>query len=180
MLHGWKLIRGGEEARNYMAKRSKKRAVPLTVGEVVAIANIARSNPFIQQLLHDPKLRKNVQTAVASSKQAYSRVSNGKVPTARVLLEDKKLHDHVGRALTAARDVTITITNTPRKRKRRRLTFGRVLVLGIIGTAVAMVASGSLRSKVLDMLFGAEEEFQYTPPPNSTATGSSSATVSAA
>jgi hypothetical protein len=34
---------------------------------------------------------------------------------------------------------------------------------------VAVAASDSLRSKVLDALFGAEEEFQYSPPPPPTA-----------
>jgi hypothetical protein len=162
-----------------MAKRSKKKAVPFNPADLANVANIAKSNPFIAQLTSDAKLRKNVQTAVSSGKKAYSRVSNGKVP-ARALLEDKRLHGDLGRALSAARDATITITNTQRKRARKGLTFGRVLVLGGVGTGVAMAASGKLRSKVLDMLFGAEEEFQYTPPPNSAAAGSSSATVGAA
>ena len=61
---------------------------------------------------------------------------------------------------------------------RKGLTFGRVLVLGGVGTGVAMAASGKLRSKVLDTLFGAEEEFQYTPPPNSS-TADTSTTVGA-
>jgi hypothetical protein len=34
----------------------------------------------------------------------------------------------------------------------------------VIGGALALAGSESLRSKVLDTLFGAEEEFQYTPP----------------
>jgi hypothetical protein len=162
-----------------MAKRSKKKAVPFSPAEIVAIANIARSNPYVQQLLKDPRLRKNVRTAVASSRSAFSRVSNGGVHT-RSLLEDRKLHNDLSRALSAARDVTITITNTPRRRRRRRLTVRRVLIVGGVGTGVAMAASGKLRSKVLDMLFGAEEEFQYTPPPNSAASGSSTETVGAA
>lgn len=162
-----------------MAKRSKKKAVPFNPADVAQIANLAKSNPYVQQLLTDSKLRKNVRTAVDSSKSAYSRVTNGKVAS-RALLEDKKLHSDLGRALSAARDVTITITNAQRKKVRKRLTFGRVVVLGAVGTGVAMAASGKLRSKVLDMLFGAEEEFQYTPPPNSTASGSASTTVGAA
>lgn len=48
---------------------------------------------------------------------------------------------------------------TPTKKKKRK---GRgVLLLGV-GFAVAMVASAELRSKVLDALFGSEEEFDYT------------------
>jgi hypothetical protein len=47
----------------------------------------------------------------------------------------------------------------PKKRKR-----GRKLLFLLVGGAAALVASEGLRSKVLDMLFGAEEEFEYTPP----------------
>ena len=36
-------------------------------------------------------------------------------------------------------------------------------ILGLAGT-LALVGSEKLRSKVLDTLFGAEEEFEYTPP----------------
>ena len=39
---------------------------------------------------------------------------------------------------------------------------GRVLMLAIVGGAIALVASEGLRKKVLDSLFGAEEEFEYT------------------
>jgi hypothetical protein len=91
-----------------------------------------------------------------------------------VLLEDKRLHADLGKALAAARDVTITITNTKRRR-RRRLTVGRVVILGTIGVGVAVATSEKLRSKALDMLFGAEEEFQYTPPPNSSTAESTTA-----
>jgi hypothetical protein len=157
-----------------MARGRKSKAVPFNVGD---IANIAKSNPYIQQLTSDPKLRKNVQTAISSGKRAYGRLSNGKVPT-RALLEDKRLHAEVGRALGAARDATITLTNS-RKRARRGLTFGRVLIVGAVGSGIAVATSEKLRSKVLDMLFGAEEEFQYTPPTNS-ASSETNATVGAA
>jgi hypothetical protein len=40
---------------------------------------------------------------------------------------------------------------------------GRLALLGI-GVIGALTVSETLRSKVLDLLFGAEEEFQYTPP----------------
>jgi hypothetical protein len=155
--------------------RKKSKAVPFNAND---IANLAKSNPYIQQLTSDPKLRKNLQTALSSGKRAYGRLSNGKVP-ARALLEDKRLHSDVGRALGAARDATITLTKTQRRRARKGLTFGRVLVIGAVGSGIAVATSEKLRSKVLDLLFGAEEEFQYTPPPNS-ASSESNATVGAA
>lgn len=161
-----------------MARR-KKKTVPFNPADVANIASMAKSNPYVQQITSDPKLRKNVQTAVASSKRAYSRLANGKMP-ARALLEDRKLHSDVGRALSAARDATIALSNAQRRRARKGLTFGRVLLLGTLGGGVAMAASGKLRSKVLDLLFGAEEEFQYTPPPSNSTSSGAGTTVGAA
>ena len=47
-------------------------------------------------------------------------------------------------------------------KKQRKGGFGRVLLLGIVGAGVALALSEGLRKKVLDALFGAEEEFDYT------------------
>lgn len=157
------------------SRRKRSTAVPFNAAD---IANIAKSNPYVQRLLSDPKLRKNLTTAVNSGKSAYGRLSNGKVP-ARALLEDKKLHADLGRALGAARDATVTLSQAQRKRTRGGLTFGRKLMLIGIGGGLALAGSEKLRSKVLDLLFGAEEEFQYTPPANATAPESTT-TVGAA
>lgn len=157
------------------SRRKKSKAVPISAAD---LANMAKSNPYINRLIEDPKLRKNVRTAVNSGKSAYGRVSNGKMP-ARGLLEDKKLHADLARALAAGRDATITLSRAQRKRARRSLTAGRALLIAGVGGGAALVGSEKLRSKVLDVLFGAEEEFQYTPPANSTSAQSSS-TVGAA
>jgi hypothetical protein len=147
------------------SKRKRSNAVPFNPAD---LANIAKSNPYVQRLLEDPKLRKNLTTAVNSSKSAYSRVSNGGVPS-RALLEDRKLHADLGRALGAARDATLTLSEAQRKRTRKGLTFGRKLLFVGVAGGLALAGSESLRSKVLDLLFGAEEEFQYTPPANAAA-----------
>jgi hypothetical protein len=156
------------------SRRKRSKAVPFNAAD---IANIAKSNPYVQSVLRDPKLRKNVTTAVNSSKSAYGRLSNGKMP-AKALLEDRKLHADLGRALGAARDATITLSNTQRKRTRKGVSFGRKLMIVGIGGGLALAGSEKLRSKVLDLLFGAEEEFQYTPPVN-TSSEESSTTVGA-
>jgi hypothetical protein len=155
--------------------RKRSKAVPFNAAD---IANIAKSNPYIQALLEDPKLRKNVSAVVNSSKSAYERVNNGNLQAQR-LLEDKKLHQDLGHALGAARDATITLTNA-NKRRRRGLSFGRVLVLAGIGGGIAIAASEQLRSKALDLLFGAEEEFQYTPPASPPPSPASTTSVGAA
>ncbi len=130
-------------------------------GNAAEVAAIAKSNPYLQRLLVDAKLRNNVHTAADSLRHVYDRVSDGKI-TARSLLEDKKIQSELRKALEAMRDVSLALTEPPKK--KRRLRAGRLLLLGAIGGGVALAASEKLRSKVLDLLFGAEEEFQYTPP----------------
>jgi hypothetical protein len=49
----------------------------------------------------------------------------------------------------------------PKKKKRRLRKF---LFLAIVGGGVALARSEDLRSKVLDKLFGAEKEFNYSAP----------------
>ena len=157
-----------------MGRGRKSKAAPFNVGE---LTEMARSNPYVQQLLSDDKLRKNVRAALEHGQRAYGRLNNGGID-ARSLLEDKRLHTDIGRTLAHARDVTITVSNAKRKKARRGLSVKRVLIIGGIGAGVAIATSEGLRSKVLDMLFGAEEEFQYTPPPNSSS-AESTATVGA-
>jgi hypothetical protein len=156
-----------------MARR-KKSSLPMNAQD---IANIAKTNPYIQQVLNDAKLRKSVQTAITSSKKAYGRVANGKVNPQK-LLEDKKLHSELARALGASRDAVIVITQVSRKPRRGRKRTRKVMIV-VIGSGAALAASEKLRSKLLDLLFGAEEEFQYTPPVNS-ASSESTTTVGGA
>ena len=40
--------------------------------------------------------------------------------------------------------------------------LGRIVLLAIVGAVVALVVSEDARKAVLDTLFGAEEEFEYT------------------
>jgi hypothetical protein len=75
------------------------------------------------------------------------------------------------------------MTKSPRRRARKGLTFGRKLMIVAVGGGLALAGSEKLRSKVLDLLFGAEEEFQYTPPassPSPTPDSTSESTVGAA
>ena len=78
---------------------------------------------------------------------------------------------HLREAVTNVLDkVGISDQDEPEpKPKKRRFGFGKILVLLGLAGGGALAASHGLRTKVLDMLFGAEEEFEYTPPaPEST------------
>jgi len=145
-----------------MASRGKKvkAAVPFNPADV---ANIAKSNPYIQRLIDDADLRENVHKAIESSKSAYGRLSNGKAPH-KALLEDKKLQKDLQEALEALRDATLALNEAPKRQAKKGRRFGRRIVVLGLGATLALVGSEKLRSKVLDTLFGAEEEFEYTPP----------------
>ena len=136
-----------------MAKKSK--AAKVTAGTAVAGAT-----PYVQRLIQDEDLRENIRTAYESGRSAYSRLNNGKAP-AKALLDDKKLHKDLQAASDALRDASEALREGPKKRKRKG-GIGRLLLLAIVGGGVALGVSSDLRNKVLDLLFGAEEEFDYT------------------
>jgi hypothetical protein len=138
----------------------RKQSAPFSPAEVAALV---KSNPYLQRLVLDAKLRDNMRTTADSVRHVYDRVSDGKV-SARSLLEDKKTQTELRKALENLRDVTLALTAPPKKKRKLRL--GRVILLVGVGSGVALAVSEKLRSKVLDLLFGAEEEFQYTPPPS--------------
>lgn len=145
-----------------MPKRSKAaKAMPFDPAEV---ANIAKANPYIQRLINDAHLRENVRTALDSGRSAYERLTNGKEP-AKAVLQDKKLQRDLRQTFDAARSAVESLAEAPKRQKAKKgFSFGRKLLVLGIGGALAIAGSEKLRSKVLDTLFGAEEEFQYTPP----------------
>jgi hypothetical protein len=117
----------------------------------------ARNNPYVQRIVEDDELRENIREALALTRKAYARLSNGKAPT-KALMEDKKLQKELREAAVSLREVGISLRDGP-KRKRR---LGRKLLVLAIGAGLALALSEGLRKKVLDALFGAEEEFDYT------------------
>jgi hypothetical protein len=132
----------------------------------------ARYNPYVQRVIEDEDLRDNITQAYDSARKAYVRLTNGKSPTTQIF-DDKKLQKHVKTAATNVKDASVALREAPKK--KRGLSFGRVLFLGAVGTGVALAVSEGLRKKVLDTLFGAEEEFEYT---SNTSTSTPQATPS--
>jgi hypothetical protein len=151
------------------AKRKKSMAAPFNA---VDMDTINKATPYIRRLVQDAQLRQNVKTAYDSSRSAYSRLTNGKAPT-KALLEDKKLQRDLHVAVEALRDATTALTEAPKKVKKSR-GIGRKLMILTLGFGLALAGSEKLRTKVLDAVFGKEEEFQYTPPPSTPSTPPSS------
>ena len=102
--------------------------------------------------------------AFEAAKNAYTRLNKGKAP-AKNLIEDKKLHSDLKRSADALRDASAALREAPKSNKpksKRKGGLGRLLLVAIVGGVVAVAVSESLRNKVLDALFGAEEEFDYS------------------
>jgi hypothetical protein len=145
----------------------KKRSAQAGAGAVAA-GKAVRDNPYVQRLVDDEELRENLRTAFESARKAYTRMSNGKGPV-KALTEDKKTQKQLREAAASLNDAAKSLRGAKPSRKRKRRSG---LLLLLIGAGLALALSESLRSKVLDALFGSEEEFEYssttTPEPSAT------------
>jgi hypothetical protein len=139
----------------------------------------ARYNPYVQRMIDDDDLRDDIVQAYEAVRDAYGRLSNGKHPTQQ-LFDDKKLQKDIKQASESVRDAAVRLREAPQQRSGG---IGKLLLVGLIGGGLALALSEGLRKKVLDALFGAEEEFEYTSStssagsPSSTPTGTPSATT---
>jgi hypothetical protein len=133
-----------------MAARSKQ-------AKKAASAAAATTSPWVQRIVQDDELRDNFRVAFEAAKDAYERLSDGKSP--KDLVDDKKLQKDLKQAAGALKEAGTALKEGPKKRKRHPL---RTLLLLLIAAGLAMALSEDLRTKVLDGLFGKEEEFEYT------------------
>ncbi len=158
-----------------MSKLAAKKKAAKAGAAAVAVKN----SPYIQRVVEDEDLRENIVQAYESARNAASRLSNGKSPTKQIF-DDKKLQKDLKKAAESFRDATVALREAPQQRKG--LTFGRLLFLTVVSGGIALAVSEGLRKKVLDALFGAEEEFEYTsttaPPPPAPAAEPSGSTSS--
>jgi hypothetical protein len=118
----------------------------------------ARENPYVQRLVEDDELRDSLKNAFEAARGAYGRAtSNGSA--VKAVTSDKKVQRDLRTAAENLRDASEQL-RAPKKRKKSR--FGRIVLLALVGAVVALIVSEDARKTVLDALFGAEEEFEYT------------------
>ncbi len=156
-------MRGGMAARKKAAKAG-------------AAAVAVKRSPYVKRIAEDEELRQNLWSAYESARHAVGRLQNGKHPTKQIF-DDKKLQKDVKAAAESFRDASVALREAPKKKKRGGL--GKLLVIGVVGAGLALAVSEDLRKKVLDALFGAEEEFEYsaTTAPSTATPPSSGATA---
>jgi hypothetical protein len=119
----------------------------------------ARENPYVQRLIEDEELRDNLRDAFEAARGAYSRATGNGKGAVKAVTSDKKVQKDLRNAAESLREASEALKG-PRKRKKSRL--GRLILFGIVAGIVALIVSEDARKTVLDTLFGAEEEFEYT------------------
>ena len=116
----------------------------------------AGNNPYLRRLIEDEDLRDSVRDAFDAARDAYERLSsNGSVIDTAI--DDKKVHKDLKTAAENLRDASDRLRGKQKKRH-----WGRLIVIAIVGAVLALVLSEGLRKALLDKMFGAEEEFEYT------------------
>jgi hypothetical protein len=118
----------------------------------------ARGNPYVQRLIEDEELRDSLKDAFEAAKGAYERATGNGKGTVKAVTSDKKVQKDLRKAAENLQEASDRL----RKPKKRKGGIGRLLLLAVIGGAVALAVSEGARKTVLDALFGAEEEFEYT------------------
>ncbi len=149
---------------------SKKKKAAKAGSGAIAAGQAARNNEYVQRLIDDDSLRDDLRTAFESARKAYDRI-NGKGP--QKALDDKKTQKELKEAATSLKSAADSLRGGKKKKRGGK---GKFLLVGIVGAGLALGLSEGLRNKVLDALFGAEEEFEYTSSTTSNSGSASSST----
>ena len=136
------------------------------VAKAGAAKGAATTRPYVQRLLEDEELRGNIAHAFESARSAVGRINNGKSPT-KAVIYDRKFQRDIRNAAESFRDASLALREAPKRpkpkaKRRGGPPIGKLLLLAVVGGAIALAVNENLRNKLLDALFGAEEEFEYT------------------
>lgn len=122
------------------------------------IYETARENPYVQRLIDDEELRDSLRDAFEAAKGAYGRATGNGKGTVKAVTSDKKVQKDIREAAENLREAADRLRKPP----KRKGGIGKLLVIAVVGAVVALAVSEGARKAVLDALFGAEEEFEYT------------------
>lgn len=150
--------------------------------KILEAAENARSNPYIQKLIEDDQLRDSAISALKSAHKAFDRASSKGWD--KELAKDKKLRREVEDALSGIREARAGLAETSKRAKsktkakakakpRKSHKLRKLIFVGLIGAVIAIAVNEDVRKQVLDALFGAEEEFEYSSTTSGSANGSS-------
>jgi hypothetical protein len=142
---------------------SKKKKAAAAAGGAAGAAKAAKNSPYVQEIVENDDLRDNITQAYESARDAYDRIASSKKP-AKAVFDDKKLQRDLKSAADSIKDAGLALKNAPTggKKAKKKGGLGRKLLILTVAAGLALALSEDLRKKVLDALFGAEEEFEYT------------------
>lgn len=110
------------------------------------MSTIEKMSPYIDRLMNDTdlqdSLRKTARTGGAAARRARSKGN------AKKAAKDPKVRQQALTALLTAREAARTLSEPERKPKSRWLK--RLLVLGVIGGIVYLVANEEAREKLME------------------------------
>lgn len=119
----------------------------------------AKENPYVHKIIEDKELRENAVAALQSIKSAFEEAKGVDKPAD--LVSDKKVQKQVKKAADQVKSAADDLAAAGKPKKKRH-PVRKLLFIATIGAIVAVVVSEDARKAVLDGLFGAEEEFEYT------------------
>lgn len=113
----------------------------------------------IKKILTDAELREHALSALHSVQSAVEEAK----PTEKKI--SKKAQKQMKRSAKRDQETQAVVPAPepePAKQEKKRHPVRKLLFVATLGAIVALVVSEDARKAVLDGLFGAEEEFQYT------------------
>ncbi len=122
------------------------------------IYETARENPYVQRLIEDDELRDSLRDAFEAARGAYGRATGNGKGAVKAVTSDKKVQKDLREAAESLREASDRLRKPP----KRKGGIGRLLLIGLVAAVVALILSEGARKALLDSLFGAEEEFEYT------------------
>lgn len=142
-----------KKQRKIQAKAAKKSAKQL--GKK-ASKQVAAREDAVRNLIENQDLHDDLRNLAEAAKTAYARVSSN--PGA--ILQDKKVHSELRAGTSALLDAKGQL-NGKKAKKKKKGGFGG-LFLVVVGSGIAVVTVPALRTKALDLVFGPEEELDYS------------------
>lgn len=129
-----------------------------TATRATDIYETARENPYVQRLVEDDELRDSLRDAFEAAKGAYGRATSASKGPVKAVTSDKKVQKDLREAAESLKEASERLRKPP----KRKSGIGRFILIAIVGAIIALAVSEGARKAVLDTLFGAEEEFEYT------------------
>lgn len=126
---------------------------------ISAAADQAKENPYLNKIIEDKELRDNAVAALQSVKSAFDQAKATGFDNPAELVQDKKIKKDLKKAAETLKTTSDDIQSAG---KKKRHPLRKLFAIAVIGGIVAIVVSEDARKAVLDTLFGAEEEFEYT------------------